>query len=180
MASRQVFKPSLFKQVVAWVFLAAAAGSILALQGYLILTWNRQPSDEIWAGAAISAFLLIFVLLAVAFLRTYFVLTDDAIEIVRPLKVQTFRVAELGGFGRVTIVVNLVPLHQIRLYGFGLKQVGGVAVNRRDRARIDEWFSARLPLVIDKGSIALPKPRYADDLGRQRDPILRGTISSDQ
>ncbi|HEY3742562.1 MAG TPA: hypothetical protein VGL53_22085 [Bryobacteraceae bacterium] len=174
MSSRQVFKPSIFKQILAWTFTAAAAGAMLALDGWLLVTWRRQPSDELWAGLAISAFLLILALLGAAFLRTYFVLTGDSIEIVRPLGTQIFRVPELGGYGRMTIVVNLVPLHQIRLYGFGLKQVGGIAINGGDRARIEEWFSARLPLVTDSGSIAIPKPRYADDRGRQRDPTFRG------
>jgi hypothetical protein len=158
MASRQVFKPSIFKRVLAWTFLTAAGGSMLALQAWLILTWQRQPSDERWAGIVISIFLLLLALLGAAFLRTYFVLADDAIEIVRPFGVRIFRIGELGGFSRVTLVVNMVPLYQIRLYGFGLKQVGGIAINGGDRARIDQWFSARLPLVFDDGSIAFPVP----------------------
>ncbi len=173
MAPRQVFKPSIFKQILAWTFTLTAAGLMLALQVWLIRNWHSQPADERWSGVAISIFLLLLALLGAAFLRTYFVLTEDSIQIVRPLGVQTFRTAELGGYGRVTLVVNLVPLYQIRLYGFGLKQVGGIAINGGDRERIDQWFAERLPLVLDDGSIAIPKPRYADDPGRQRDPLLR-------
>jgi hypothetical protein len=35
-------------------------------------------------------------------------------------------------------------------------------VNLADEAEVDAWFLRRLPLVIDEGSPAFPKPRYRD------------------
>jgi hypothetical protein len=174
MSPQRVFKPSVYKRSLAWIFIVLAGGLHMALQAWLILNWRSQPAEELWSGVAIAILLLFPLVLGAALLRSYFVLTEDpanedTIKIVRPFGSKVYRLSELGGFGRVTLVVNMVPLFQIRLYSFELKMVGAISLNLGDRAEVDQWFQTRLPLVVDEGSIAFPKPRYADARGTQRD-----------
>jgi hypothetical protein len=174
MSYRRVFKPSLTKRILAWSLILSFGALLVAILVWIARSWRDQPASELWASLGLAGFLLAIVLVGVALLRSYYVLTDDTIEIVRPYGTKIFRVAQLGGFNYLTIVINLVPLLTVRLYGFGLKQVGSIAVNLRDRKILDEWFFARLPVVVHDGS-AFSKPRYADDEGKQRDPLLRGS-----
>jgi hypothetical protein len=169
MAYRRVFKPSLTKRILAWSIILICAPLLIA-----DLVWAVQDGldHDLGVNLVMGGFLLFLVLCGVALLRSYYVLTDDTIEIVRPYGTKVFRVTELG-FNWLTIVINhVVPILTLRLYGFGLKNVGSIAVNLRDRKIMDEWFLARLPLVVhdDKD---FSKPHYADDAGKQRDPLLR-------
>jgi hypothetical protein len=162
MESRLVFRPTRYKRALAWGFLALSSCLHIALIGWLVLNWRTQPPDERWSGVGVAALLLFPVALAAAFLRSYFVLTPDAVEVVRPFGVRRFPVSGLTGYGWMTLVVNLVPMHQVRIYGAGLKMAAAIPVNGGDRGRVDAWFRRRLRLVVDDGSIAIPKPRYAD------------------
>lgn len=173
MSYRRAFKPSLVKRIFAWVIIVLFGLPLLGAlggAGWQVLS-GRQ--DALAALLVSSAILLLIVMGGVAILRTYFVLADDAIEIVRLWGTRIHRVDELGGYDYFTLVINGVPMRHIRLYRFGLKEAGMLPINKRDRGELETWFAERLPAVIRDGSNALARPRYADEAGLQRDPELR-------
>jgi hypothetical protein len=162
MANRRVFKPSFFKRALGWGLILTFGGMALALAIWLAPRLATEPPEEIWASLGLIVFLAMLASLGAALLRSYFALNDDSIEIVRPFRTSRFAVTSLAGFGKVQVIVNLVPLLNFRLYGEGLKQVAIFPVNLADEAEVDAWFRRRLPVVIDQGSPAFPKPRYRD------------------
>jgi hypothetical protein len=173
MDSRRVFKPSIFKRALAWGMILVFGGLFVALLIFAVLNAARLPASELWSSAGLGLFLLLLALLGVAGLRTYFALDGDTVEFVRPFETRRFHVSELGGFGLLLMTVNGVPLLFVLLYGFGLKQVARIPVNLGQRTEVEHWFLARLPIVVDEGSAALPKLRYRDASGRDRDPTFK-------
>jgi len=159
---RRIYKPGFVPRALAWFLIA---GSLGALAAVTIAAWSHRAdieSSDLWAALAISAFLLLLCLGGVGLLRTCFVLGNDYVEIVRPFGTRRFAVAELGGYGVVIHVTNFVPIVYIRLYRNGPVEITRISTGARHHSEVERWFQQRLPVVIDEGSIARPRPRYRD------------------
>lgn len=170
---RRVYRPSLLRRVLGWGFILVCGGALSALAGYVVGHWTTTSVEDRWAALGIGAFLLALALLGALSLRSFFVLGPDYVEIVRPFGTKRFTVSELGGFGLLTLVVNLVPLRHVRVYAYGPKEVTRLPLSLGTEAEVERWFRERLPLVVDGGSIALPRPRYFDAAGEERERAHR-------
>jgi hypothetical protein len=148
-------------RTLAWLVALGAGAACAALAGY-DLTHPDQEASELMASFGIGAFLLLIALGCAGLLRSGFRLGDDYIEVVRPFGTTRLAVGDLAGFGTLILSVNHVPTLYMRLYRAGPAEIAKLPVAVRDRAEVEAWFAARLPLVVDEGSLLQPRPRYCD------------------
>lgn len=140
-------------------------GSLVVIAAGTFAVWQGRTEitrSDAWAAAAIGVFLSLLCFGGVGLLRSHFVLGNDYVEIVRPFGTQRFAVSELGGYGLLIHMSLLVPTVYIRLYRDGPVEITRIATGAKYQAEVERWFRERLPLVVDRGSIARPRPRYRD------------------
>ncbi len=153
------FRAGPLTRAFCWLNVLAWMAALVALWRAVARHPTKLPPSEIGSGIAISLLLVTLVLLGIGGLRTRLVIGPDAITIKHLLRTRRFPSAELGGYGRLNIVVGILPILFVRLYSPELKEIARMPLSGTDREKVIELLARRLPLVVDDGSAAFPKPR---------------------
>ena len=157
-----VFKTGWVKQALGWVVVFGSATCLIALICAIIKDWDTQTSADLWSAAFIGLFLGAFTIGGVAIQFTRWSIENDTIKFRTLFRTKTFPVTDLAGFGKITIVVGLFPLVHVDLFDGKLRSVVRLPVRIKDWKRAEAWFAPRLRYVVNDGSAALPKRRFAD------------------
>ena len=172
----KTYRPGKSKQVLAWILIGLALASAVAIAFGLVFHSNELADKDAMAAVGIGVFLAFLVACGVGILRSCFMLGEDYVSIVKPFSSTRLPIMELGGYGALILTVNFVPSTYIRLYRFGPRELAKILVSSRDWREVNAWFGARLPVVIDEGSMLYPKPRYRDADGIERERRIAETV----
>ena len=157
-----VFRTGWVKRTLGWVVFLGSAGLLLALVYAVITHWDTQTSADLWSGAAIGLFIIVFMVAGIAIQYTYWSTQNDVITSHSLFRTQSFPISDLAGFSRITIIVSIFPLLHVDLFDRELKKVARLPVQIKDWPRAEERLASRLRYVVNDGSAALPKHRFAD------------------
>ncbi len=157
-----VFRAGWAKRALGWIVCLGAAVALIALVLAIVRHWETQSTADLWSGLAIAIFVLAILVGGIAIQYGSWRAEGDTITLQRLFGTKTFRVSELEGFGKTIVIVSLFPVAHIDLYGPGLRPVARLPIAAGDLPRAEAWLSARLRYVINEGSPALPKRRFAD------------------
>lgn len=157
-----VFKTGWAKRALGWfVFLGAGAALIAMIYG-LATNLETQTSADLWSGVVIGVFVIGLMVLGIAVQYTHWSIEGETVVFRTLFKSRTIPVSDLAGFGQLIIVVSVFPLAHLDLYDRDLNLVARLPVGAKDWPRAEAWFASRLRPVVNDGSAALPKLRFAD------------------
>ena len=160
MTNSLVFRTEWIKQTLGWIVCLGSAGILAASIGATVKYWDTQTSADLWSGVIMGLFLVAFMFIGVAIQYTRWSIADDTILFHTIIGTRKFPVAELAGFGKLTIMVSLFPLVHVDLFDRDLKHVVRLPVRIKDWPVAEAWFAPRLRYVVNQGSAALPKRRF--------------------
>jgi len=157
-----VFRAGTAKRTLGWLVVLGAAGALAAMI-YMIFTHPEvQTPTELWSAAAIGAFLVGLMVAGVAIQYRHWSIEGETIVFRHLFKRKTIPVSELSGFGKMMIVVVVAPFAHVDLYSRELKLVARLPISFKDWPIAEAWLASRLRYVVNDGSPALPKHRFAD------------------
>jgi uncharacterized membrane protein YidH (DUF202 family) len=157
-----VFKTGPAKRTLGWLVFLAAAGAFLAMIYGIFAHRKTQTSADLWSGVAIGVFLIGLMVAGIAIQHARWSIDGENIIRHHLFKQKTIPISELAGFGRIIVVVVVIPLVHVDLYDRELNLVARLPVNHKDWPKAEAWFAEHLRYVVNDGSAALPKRRFAD------------------
>lgn len=157
-----VFRAGWVKRALGWAVGLGSAAALAAMIYGVLTHPTAQVPAELGSAAVIGVFLLGLILAGISLQYAHWRIEGDEIVHRGLFRKKTIPVAQLAGFGRTIIVVNLIPLVQIDLYDAALKPVTRLPVGAKDWPRAEAWLAARLRYVVNDGSPALPRYRFAE------------------
>ena len=162
MQNNLVFKTGLAKRALGWLVCAGAVGALVAMVIAIYTHPENQTSSELWSAAVIGAFLIGLMVAGMAIQYVRWSIEGDTIIFHRLLRNKTIPVSELAGFGQMIIVFNLIPFIYADIYDRELNLIARLPVSHKDWPKAEAWFAERLRYVVNDGSPALPRYRFAD------------------
>jgi hypothetical protein len=157
-----VFKTSPIKRALGWlVFVGATAGVLGVIYGLYIHPENQIPS-ELASGAVIILFLGALMWAGIAGQRIRWGIEGENIVYHGLFRNMTIPLSEVAGYGQLMFIVAVFPFQHIDFYNRQLTLIGRLPVNHSDWPKAQAWFAERYRYVVNDGSHALPKRRYAD------------------
>lgn len=154
------------------LFGCALAMAAIGTSGFLVWRIARDSAppnaEDVCAAAFLLACLALVAVCGLMFIAFRLELENDAIVTHGIFRTRRWNVSELAGFGMLILVVNFVPFTYVRLYDDRLRNIARIPIASRHRAEIEAWFSTRLPRVVDAGSPARPRPRFAAEPAQPR------------
>lgn len=162
MQSDLVFRTGVAKRTLGWVVCLGAGVALVAMIYGVSIHLETQTSADLWSGLVIGVFLIGLMVLGIALQHTRWSIEGETVVFRTLFKSRTIPVSELAGFGTLFIVVAVFPLAHLDLYDCDLNLVARLPVGLKDRPRAEAWFASRLRPVVNDGSAALPRLRFAD------------------
>jgi hypothetical protein len=162
MQNNLVFKTGVAKQTLGWSVCLGAAGALAAMIYAFCIHPENQTPAELWSGAVIGVFLIGLMLVGIAIQYARWSINGENIVCHRIFKDKTIPLTELAGFGRLIIIVAVIPLAHVVLYDSELKLVARLPISLDEWPRAEALLAAHLRFVINDGSAAFPKRRFAD------------------
>lgn len=157
-----VFRTGLVKRTLGWLVCLGAAGALVAM-AYGVLTHpEAQVPAELWSGAAIGVFLVGLMIYGISLQSVRWSIEGEKITFHRLFKNKTIPVSGLKGYGEFILIVFLFPFAHVDLYDSELKLVARLPISLKDRPRAEAWLAERFRPVVNDGSPALPRLRFAD------------------
>lgn len=123
---------------------------------------ETQTSADLWSGIIIGVFLIGLVVAGIAIQYVRWSIERETIVLHRLFKNRTFPISELAGFGQLIIVFSLIPFVYADIYDRELNLIARLPVGHKDWPKAEAWLAGRLRYVVNDGSAALPKLRFAD------------------
>jgi hypothetical protein len=157
-----VFKTGVAKRALGGFVCLGAAAALVAMIYGTFTHLETQTSADLWSGVVIGAFLIGLMVLGAAIQFTRWSIEGETVVFRTLFKRRTIPVSDLAGFGQLIIVASVVPLVHLDLYDSDLKLVVRLPVQAKDWPRAEAWFASRLHPVVNDGSAALPRLRFAD------------------
>ena len=162
MQNELVFRTGAAKRTLGWfVFLGAAIGLAAMIYG-LVTHLDTQTSADLWSGLVIGVFLVGLMWLGMSIQRLRWSIEGETVVFHHLFGRRTIPVSGLAGYGKLVIVVSAASLAHLDLYDRDLKRVVRLPVGLNDQAKAEAWFAERLRPVVNDGSAALPRLRFAD------------------
>ena len=162
MQNELVFRTGAAKRTLGWfVFLGTAVGLAAMIYG-LVTHLDTQTSADLWSGLVIGVFLVGLMWLGMSIQRQRWSIEGETIVFHHLFGRRTIPVSGLAGYGKLVIIVAAAPLAHLDLYDHDLNRVVRLPVGLNDQARAEAWFAERLRPVVNDGSAALPRLRFAD------------------
>jgi hypothetical protein len=157
-----VFKTGLAKRTLGWFVCLAAAGALVAMIYAIYTHRETQTSADLWSGVVIGAFLIGLMVAGIAIQYVRWSIEGETIIYHRLFKNKTIPISELAGFGKLIFIVTIIPFAHLDLYDRELKHIARLPVSFKDWPKVEAWCAGRLRYVVNDGSAALPKRRFAD------------------
>lgn len=157
-----VFRTGWAKRTLGWFVCLGAAVALTALIYGVFTNLETQTSADLWSGVVIGAFLVGLMLLGMSIQFTRWSIEGESVVFRHLFRSRTIPVSGLAGYGKLIILVSAAPLAHLDLYDRDLKLVARLPVGLKDQARAEAWFAERLRPVVNDGSAALPRLRFAD------------------
>lgn len=157
-----VFKTGLVKRALGWLVCLGSAGALVAMIHAILTHPENQIPSELWSALVIGLFLIGLMVVGVAVQHVRWSIEGENIVFHRLFRTTTIPVSRLAGFGKLIVIVVVFPFSYIVLYDRDLKPIGRLPVSLKESPRAEAWFAGRLRYVVNDGSPALPKLRYAD------------------
>jgi apolipoprotein N-acyltransferase len=162
MQNELVFKTGLAKRTLGWLVCLGAAVALAAMIYGLFTHLDTQTPADLWSGLAIGVFLAGLMALGISIQNMRWSIEGETVVFHHLFGRRTIPVSGLAGYGKLVIVVSAAPLAHLDLYDRDLKRVVRLPVDLNDQAKAEAWFAERLRPVVNDGSAALPRLRFAD------------------
>lgn len=162
MQNKLVFKTGLVKRVLGWSVVLAFLGAMLAMIYGFMTHPESQTATELWSGVAIGVFLICLMVMGVAIQYIRWSIEGETIVFDKLFANKVIPISDLAGYGKLIIVMKVFPMAHIELYDRELNRIARLPVGLKNLPRAEAWLADRLRYVINDGSAALPKLRYAD------------------
>ena len=162
MHTRIEFRPSLAKRALGWFVCLGAAGALIALMYAIATHPEAQIPTELLSGALIGLFLIGLMIAGLAIQHAYWSIEGDRITSHRLLKDTRYSLSELAGFGHTVVIVAVFPLSHVSLYSSEMKQIARLPIGIKDWPKAEARLAEHLRYVVNDGSPALPRYRFAD------------------
>jgi hypothetical protein len=162
MSTDLVFKAGWVKRALGWLVFLGAGAALLAMLNAVRVHWATQTTADLWSGVAIGVFLIAFMVAGIAIQNAYWRVESDTIIFHYLFRTKHIPVSELAGFGRTMVIAAMFPIAHIDLYDRELKPVLRLPISIPDLPKAEAWFAERLRYVVNDGSPALPRRRFAD------------------
>jgi hypothetical protein len=157
-----LFKTGSVKRTLGWLVCLGAAGALAAMIYAIYIHWETQTAADLWSGVVILVFLVGLMAIGIAIQHVRWSVEGENILYRGVMKNRTIPISTLAGFGQITVIVTVFPFRHVDLYDRQLKLVARLPVSLEDWPKAEAWLAARLRYVVNDGSAALPKPRFAD------------------
>lgn len=157
-----VFRAGSAKRAVGWLVFLGAAAALVAMTYAIYTHPENQVSSELWSAAVIGVFLIGLMWAGMGTQRIRWAIEGENIVYHGLFKNKTIALSELAGFGQIAVIVGVFPLQHVDLYNRQLKIIARLPVSLKDWPKAEAWFAERFRYVVNDGSPALPKPRFAD------------------
>ena len=157
-----VFKTGWGKRTLGWLVCVGSAGALAAMIYGILTHPESQIPSELWSGAAIGVFLIGLMLFGISIQYARWSVEGENIVFHRLFKNKAIPVSKLAGFGQFILIVAVIPFNHVDLYDRQLNLIARLPVSFKDWPKAEAWFAERFRDVINDGSAALPKRRFAD------------------
>ncbi|PSJ37905.1 hypothetical protein [Allosphingosinicella deserti] len=162
MDTRIEFRASLPKRALGWFVCLGAAFALIAMMYAIATHPEAQTPPELLSGALIGLFLIGFMVAGIAIQHVYWSIEGDAIISHRLFKNKRYPLSELAGFGHTIVIVAVFPLAHVDLYNPDMKQIARLPISIKDWPKAEARLAEDLRYVVNDGSPALPRYRFAD------------------
>ncbi|MDJ0276129.1 hypothetical protein QLH51_04830 [Sphingomonas sp. 2R-10] len=163
MSEPLVFRTGWPKRLLSWFAILGGSAALLAIIDAMARHWATLPATEIWSGMAIGLFVLCFVVAGFGIQDFHWRIEGDTIRVTQFYRTKTIDLATVAGYGTTVVVVGAFPLTHVDLYDGRLKPIDRLPINAGDLPRAEAWLSRLLRPVVDDGSAAVPRRRFADE-----------------
>lgn len=157
-----VFKTGSAKRALGWLVCLGAAAALVAIIYGILTHPEAQTPSELGSGAVIGIFLVGLMAFGIAIQYVRWSIDGESIAYRHIFGRKTIPVSKLAGFGQIIIVFTVIPFVYVDLYDRELNLIARLPVNHKDWPKAEAWFAARFRYVVNDGSAALPKRRFAD------------------
>lgn len=162
MDNTHVFEIGVFKKILGWVVFLGSAALLVTMIRMVIANYEIQTTADLWSGLVIAILLLSLMFAGLGLQRMQWSIGDESIVCRRLLKDRIFPVSAVAGFERVMFSNPIIHLAFMDLYDAEFKLVIRLPVRFKDWDRAEECLARRFRSIINDGSLALPKRRFAD------------------
>lgn len=162
MSENPVFKSGAVKQALGWLVFIGGGVALAALIYATATNFETQSQADLWSGVVIALFIGLLMLGGLSLQSQRWTVEGDGVVLHQLLRKRTIPLSSLAGFGKTTVIVSMFPLVQMDLYDRDLKPVARLPVTIKDAPTAEALLATRLRYVINEGSAALPKRRFAD------------------
>lgn len=162
MSDHPVFRTGFVKQALGWLVFVGGGVALAALIWATVVNLETQTPADLGSGVVIGLFIAGLMLCGIAIQSQRWSVEGDAVVLHHFFRRKTIPIATLGGFGKLTVIVGLFPLAHLELYDRELKPVVRLPVTHKDMPQAEALLASRLRYVINEGSLALPRRRFAD------------------